>query len=67
MAEKPAPNAFDLIALGLTMAILVGAGLGLGILVDDWLGSSPICTFVGLFLGVGFAGLAMWNQARRYL
>jgi F0F1-type ATP synthase assembly protein I len=49
------------------MAILVGGGLGLGILVDDWLGSSPIATFVGLFLGVTFAGLALWERARRYL
>ena len=61
------PGVFDLMALGLTMALLVGAGLGLGLLVDDWLGSSPIATMVGLALGVGFAGLALWDKARRYL
>ncbi len=57
----------DLVALGLTMGILVGGGLGLGLLVDDWLNSSPIATFVGLTLGVAFAGLALWERARRYL
>lgn len=53
--------------LGVTMAILVGGGLGLGLLVDDWLGSSPIATFVGLALGVVLAGVALWERARRYL
>jgi F0F1-type ATP synthase assembly protein I len=65
--DDSSPSAYDLLTLGLTMAILVGGGLGLGILVDDWLGSSPIATFVGLFLGVTFAGLALWERARRYL
>lgn len=62
-----APSAMDLMATGLTMAILVGGGLGLGLLVDDWLGSSPVATFVGLALGVLFAGVALWERARRYL
>lgn len=57
----------DLLALGLTTGILVGGGLGLGLLVDDWLHSSPIATFVGLALGIAFAGLALWERARRYL
>jgi F0F1-type ATP synthase assembly protein I len=61
------PSAMDLVSLGLTMAILVGGGLGLGLLVDSWLHSSPIATFVGLALGVAFAGLALWERARRYL
>ncbi len=54
-------------ALGMTMALLVGAGLGLGLLVDSWLHSSPIGTLVGLALGVVFAGLALWQKARMYL
>lgn len=49
------------------MALLVGGGLGLGLLVDDWLGSSPIATFCGLGLGVVFAALALWDRSRRYL
>lgn len=57
----------DLMTIGLTMAILISLGLGLGLLVDDWLGSSPIATFVGLGLGVFFAGVALWERARRYL
>ncbi len=61
------PGAFDLMALGLTMALLVGAGLGLGLLVDSWLHSSPIATMVGLGVGVVFAGLALWEKARQYL
>lgn len=65
--HKPSPSPIDLMTLGLTMAILVGGFLALGILVDDWLGSSPIATFVGLALGVVFAGAALWERARRYL
>jgi hypothetical protein len=64
---KPAPSAFDFLALGVTMALLVGLGGGLGLLVDDWLGSSPWATFAGLALGIAFAALALWEQARRYL
>ncbi|MDA8268981.1 MAG: AtpZ/AtpI family protein [Actinomycetota bacterium] len=67
MPDKPTPGAFDLMALGMTMALLVGAGLGLGLLVDSWLHSSPIGTLVGLALGVVFAGLALWQKARMYL
>jgi hypothetical protein len=65
--QPPSPGLFDLLALGLTMALLVGGGLGIGLLVDDWLGSSPIATFCGLGLGVVFAGLALWDRSRRYL
>jgi F0F1-type ATP synthase assembly protein I len=65
--EKPTPGAFDLMALGLTMALLIGAGLGLGLLVDDWLHSSPVATFIGLGLGVTFAVIAVVEQARKYL
>jgi len=61
------PVLADVLALGLTMAILVGGGLGLGLLVDSWLGSSPIATLVGLGLGIFFAGVAFWDKARRYL
>lgn len=61
------PSMSDLLALGLTMAILVGGGLGLGLLVDDWLGTSPIATLVGLAIGVVLAGVALWEKARRYL
>lgn len=63
----PTPSALDLMALGLTMAILVGGGLGLGLLADSQLGTSPWCTFAGLALGVVLAGLAMWQRARSYL
>lgn len=61
------PAALDLMATGITMALLVGGGLGLGWLVDDWLGSSPVATLVGLALGVAMAGLALWERARQYL
>jgi F0F1-type ATP synthase assembly protein I len=53
--------------LGMTMAILVGGGLGLGLLVDDWLGSSPVGTLVGLAVGVALAAAALWQRAKQYL
>jgi F0F1-type ATP synthase assembly protein I len=61
------PSALDLMTLGVTMALLVGGGLGLGLLVDDWLGSSPVATLVGLGVGVALAAVALWQRARRYL
>ncbi len=65
--EREVPSVSDLLALGLTMAILVGGGLGIGLAVDDWLGTSPIATLVGLALGIFFAGVALWDKARRFL
>jgi F0F1-type ATP synthase assembly protein I len=64
---KPSPSVFDLMAMGLASAIMIGAGLGLGVLVDSWLGSTPIATFVGLAIGILAAIGSTVRQLRKFL
>ncbi len=67
MENKPSPRLFDLMAMGLSSALMVGGGLGVGIGIDDWLHSSPVATFLGRALGGVAAIAATVRQARRYL
>jgi ATP synthase protein I len=53
--------AFD---LGLRLGISVILGLGGGLLLDAWLGTSPIFTLVGMVLGIGAAMYTIWDVAR---
>jgi ATP synthase protein I len=53
--------AFD---LGLRLGISVILGLGGGLLLDSWLGTSPIFTLVGMVLGIGAAMYTIWDVAR---
>lgn len=53
--SKDAPGASPLghtmhIAIDLLTATTVGAAIGYGL--DRWLGSLPICTLIGLFVGI---------------
>ncbi|MGH9300525.1 MAG: hypothetical protein ACRD0I_00905 [Acidimicrobiales bacterium] len=67
MDEKPSPRLFDLLSMGMASALSVGGGVGLGFLVDDWMGTSPAGTFCGLGLGVLMAVATTVRQARKYL
>jgi F0F1-type ATP synthase assembly protein I len=59
----PAPwgLAFD---LGLRLGVSVALGLGAGILADNWLGTMPILTLVGMVLGIAAAMYTIWDVAR---
>jgi ATP synthase protein I len=63
--KRPAPVpwgiAFD---LGVRLGISVILGLGLGLLVDNWLHTTPLFTLVGLVLGVAAAMYTIWDVAR---
>jgi F0F1-type ATP synthase assembly protein I len=37
-----------------------------GVLVDGWLGTSPIFTLVGVAVGIGAAMYTIWDVARDY-
>jgi F0F1-type ATP synthase assembly protein I len=65
--EKPPPSLFDLLAMGVTSALLIGGGLGLGLLLDDHLGTGPLFTFVGLGLGIAMAVAATVREVRSHL
>lgn len=67
MEEKPPPRVFDLMAIGLTTALMIGIPLGLGVAVDAWLNSSPIGTLVGLALGITAAVGSTVRQLKRLL
>ena len=53
--------AFD---LGLRLGVSVAIGLGGGILLDNWLHTSPLFTLVGMVLGIGAAMYTIWDVAR---
>ncbi|MEX1072846.1 MAG: AtpZ/AtpI family protein [Chloroflexota bacterium] len=54
--------AFD---LGLRLGISVILGVGGGLLVDNWLHTSPIFTLIGMVLGIGAAMYTIWDVARQ--
>ena len=53
--------------MGVSSAVSIAAGLGLGLLADGHWHTSPICAFVGLGVGVVGAVGTTWRQARKYL
>jgi ATP synthase protein I len=49
--------------LGISIAVALGFWIGGGILLDRWLGTSPIFTFVGVALGLITAGYLLYELA----
>ncbi len=60
-ANVPWGIAFD---LGLRLGISVILGLGGGLVLDNWLGTLPLFTLVGVVLGIGAAMYTIWDVAR---
>jgi ATP synthase protein I len=52
--------AFD---LGIRLGVSVILGLGGGLLLDNWLHTSPIFTLIGMVLGIGAAMYTIWDVA----
>jgi ATP synthase protein I len=50
--------------LGLRLGVSIIIGLGAGLLVDKWLGTSPIFLLVGMVLGIAAAMYTIWDVAR---
>ena len=67
MEEKPPPRVFDLLAIGLASALMIGGALGIGLAIDAWLHSSPIATLIGLTVGIVAAVGSTVRQVRRFL
>lgn len=49
--------------LGLSVII----GIGAGVLIDNWLRTSPIFTLAGVVLGVAAAMYTIWDVARDHM
>ena len=63
---RPELGIYALIGIGTLNLVSLLVGLGLGWVVDGRLGSFPVCTLVGLALGIGAGLTASWFQIRKY-
>lgn len=59
----PTPNWGLGLDLGIRLGVSVALGLGGGLLVDNWLHTSPIATLIGMVLGIGAAMITIWKVA----
>ena len=64
--DSSGPDLGDLLSMGLTLALCVAIGFGLGWLVDRPFGTFPIFALVGLGLGVVAATLYVIILFRRF-
>jgi F0F1-type ATP synthase assembly protein I len=63
--KAPAPPNWALaMDLGIRLGISVALGLGGGLLVDNWLQTTPIATLIRMVLGIGAAMVTIWTVAR---
>jgi len=63
-SPPPPPNwglAFD---IGIRLGVCVVIGLGGGLLLDNWLGTRPIFTLIGMVVGIAAAMYTLWDVAR---
>ena len=60
------PELGDLLSMGLTLALCVVAGFGLGWLGDLATGTFPLLAMVGLALGVALAVVYVVKQFKRF-
>ena len=51
-----------LLGIGWYVALCIGGGAALGLLLDGRLGVSPLFTLTGLFLGIGVAVIGMYRM-----
>jgi ATP synthase protein I len=64
-SPTPKPANWGLAAdLGLRLGLAVVIGVVGGILLDNWLGTSPVLTLLGVVVGVGAAMYSIWDVAR---
>lgn len=64
--DSSGPELGDLLSMGLTLALCVVAGFGLGWLVDLPLHTFPLAAMVGLGLGVVAATVYVVKQFQRF-
>jgi F0F1-type ATP synthase assembly protein I len=58
-------EALRFVAVGLEMGVAVFIGVFGGRYLDAWLETRPVFFWVGLTLGLGAAGKAIWDAATR--
>ena len=60
----PAQNWGVVLDLGMRLGLSVVIGIGGGVLLDNWAGTSPLFTLIGVVVGVGAAMYSIWDVAR---
>lgn len=60
----PAQNWGMVLDLGMRLGLSVVIGIGAGVLLDNWLHTSPLFTLIGVVVGVGAAMYSIWDVAR---
>ncbi len=67
MSKKPAPGLGNLVGLGVSVGLLIGAGIGGGYWLDETFKTGLLFTFVGLGLGMAVAAAVMYFGIREFL
>lgn len=67
MDQRNGPELTTLLGLGAATAAILVVGLGLGWLVDRFLGTIPAFTLVGLALGIVGAGVYIYTNFTKFL
>lgn len=62
-AQRP-QNWGLLLDLGFRLGLSVVIGVVGGVLLDNWLGTKPIFTLLGVVVGIGAAMYSIWDVAR---
>lgn len=63
---RPELNLYALVGIGTLNLGSLLLGLGIGWFLDGRIGSFPLCTLVGLAVGIGAGLTASWFQIRKY-
>jgi F0F1-type ATP synthase assembly protein I len=66
-ATSDLPGAAAFATMGITIAVLIGIGVFLGIWADNEWGHAPLWLFIGLVLGAVAAVVSVVQQVRRFL
>ncbi len=61
---QPTQNWGMVLDLGMRLGLSVVIGIGAGVLLDNWLHTSPLFTLIGVVVGVGAAMYSIWDVAR---
>ncbi|MDP9381697.1 MAG: AtpZ/AtpI family protein [Chloroflexota bacterium] len=62
MLDRSTVRALGLVSgIGFSIAISIGLGVVLGLLVDDALGTAPLFLIVGILVGLGLSGYTLYR------
>jgi F0F1-type ATP synthase assembly protein I len=64
-ANAPPPQNWGVVLdLGMRLGLSVVIGVVAGVLLDNWLNTSPLFTLIGVVVGVGAAMYSIWDVAK---